>query len=183
MRRPLMRLHWRGESPRRSSPSKARRVAVTIPGRGTRPRMARPVVDLPDPDSPTTPSRSRPRSKETGDALAVEPDGRYRLLVDRADLEELVDDGTAESKVIPLIAEEVEVGKRQVESGKVRIRKGVVDPRGNGRRPDSTERWSRSSGWRSTGRSTGRSSCPPRRGRDDRAGGRGSACRREAARS
>ena len=34
-------------------------------GGGISPMMARPVVDLPEPDSPTMPSRSRPSEKET----------------------------------------------------------------------------------------------------------------------
>ena len=36
---------------------------MTSPGGGVRPRMARPVCDLPEPDSPTMPSRSRPSVK------------------------------------------------------------------------------------------------------------------------
>ncbi len=74
------------------------------------------------------------------DGLAAEPDGRYRLLVARADLErpgvrgtvgataDRADGGAdaAETTVIPLVAEEIEVGKRKVEGGKVRVKKGVV---------------------------------------------------------
>src|SRR5947209_3457403 len=47
---------------RSTSPSR-RRAAVTLPGGGTRRRIALPVIDLPDPDSPTRPTFSRPRVK------------------------------------------------------------------------------------------------------------------------
>ena len=45
----------------RSVLSKVIRRALTIPGRGIRPKIARPKVDFPDPDSPTMPNRSRPK--------------------------------------------------------------------------------------------------------------------------
>jgi uncharacterized protein (TIGR02271 family) len=60
------------------------------------------------------------------DCLAAEPDGRYRLLVGRADLEDLSVEEATHDEVIPIVAEEVEVGKRKVERGKVRVRKGVT---------------------------------------------------------
>ena len=44
---------------------KSIRSALTSPGRGMSFRMARPRVDLPEPDSPTMPSFSRPSSKLT----------------------------------------------------------------------------------------------------------------------
>src|SRR6185369_15941717 len=50
---------------RRSIPSKVSRRAVTCPGGGTSRRMARPVIDFPEPDSPTIPSFSRPTTKLT----------------------------------------------------------------------------------------------------------------------
>ena len=51
--------------------------------------------------------------------LVAEADGRYRLLAgpDGAEVEEVV---------VPVVAEEVEVGKRKVERGRVRVHKGVA---------------------------------------------------------
>ena len=46
-------------------PSKIRRSALTTPGAGTSRSIARPTVDLPEPDSPTMPSFSRPSVNET----------------------------------------------------------------------------------------------------------------------
>lgn len=66
------------------------------------------------------------------DALVAEPDGRYRLRVGRAYLDAADAEGegvavgsTDEEAFIPIVVEEVAVGKRRVESGRVRIRKGV----------------------------------------------------------
>src|SRR5215470_6495173 len=58
---------------RRSMPSKASRFAVTPPGGGTSRRMARPVIDFPEPDSPTMPSFSRPTSKLTPRTASTVP--------------------------------------------------------------------------------------------------------------
>lgn len=57
----------------------------------------------------------------SADCLVAEADGRYRLTLPRADLDGI----SAEETVIPVVAEEVEVGKRTVERGRVRVRKGV----------------------------------------------------------
>ena len=65
MRRPRTARSVASSARRRSVPAKLRRSALTSPGDGTRRRMARPTVDLPEPDSPTMPSFSRPRVKET----------------------------------------------------------------------------------------------------------------------
>ena len=54
----------RSEAPIRSMPSKSMRSAVIV-AVGSSFRSARPIVDLPDPLSPTIPSRSRPSGKET----------------------------------------------------------------------------------------------------------------------
>lgn len=53
------------------------------------------------------------------DRLVAEADGCYRLASGRAGLDEV-------ETVVPLVAEEVEVGKRTVERGRVRVRKGVT---------------------------------------------------------
>jgi hypothetical protein len=52
---------------RASGPSRrsASAFAVTRPGGRISRRIARPVIDLPDPDSPTIPSRSRPSVNDT----------------------------------------------------------------------------------------------------------------------
>src|SRR6185436_3901585 len=66
---------------RRSIPSKVSRRAVTCPGGGTSRRMARPVIDFPEPDSPTIPSFSRPTSKltpRTASTAATRPGKRTR---------------------------------------------------------------------------------------------------------
>ncbi len=65
MRMPRRARHWRGVARLRSMPSKASRSAVARPGGGVRPKIARPVWLLPEPLSPTIPSRSRPRVKLT----------------------------------------------------------------------------------------------------------------------
>src|SRR3546814_8866086 len=54
-------------------PSNSRRFALTMPGLLTRRRMARPVIDLPEPDSPTMPSFSRPSEKETPRTASTSP--------------------------------------------------------------------------------------------------------------
>lgn len=56
------------------------------------------------------------------DRLVAEADGRYRLEGSRTDLEAVSE---TEGAVIPLVREELEVGKRRVERGRVRVRKGV----------------------------------------------------------
>lgn len=64
------------------------------------------------------------------DGLVAEDDGRYRLTLARGALESASTSGAAEVEaeeaVIPLVAEEVEVGKRRVERGRVRVKKGVA---------------------------------------------------------
>src|SRR5262249_35227979 len=63
----------------RSIPSNSRRRAVTRPGCGTKRRMARPVIDFPEPDSPTIPSFSRPTVKltpRTASTVATRPGKR-----------------------------------------------------------------------------------------------------------
>jgi uncharacterized protein (TIGR02271 family) len=57
--------------------------------------------------------------------LADGPDGSLRLRVSRAELDGLASGARVEEAVIPLVAEEVEIGKRKVERGKVRVNKGV----------------------------------------------------------
>src|SRR5262245_29372427 len=78
---------------RRSTPSNASRFAVTRPGGGTSRRTARPVIDFPEPDSPTMPSFSRPTSKltpRTASTVASRPGNRtqrsstVRIAVTRA---------------------------------------------------------------------------------------------------
>ena len=54
----------RSEAPIRSVPWKSIRSAVIV-AVGSSFKSARPIVDLPDPLSPTIPSRSRPRVKDT----------------------------------------------------------------------------------------------------------------------
>ena len=56
------------------------------------------------------------------DRLVAEADGRYRLEGSRTDLDAVSE---TEEAVIPVVAEEVEVGKRRVERGRVRVKKGV----------------------------------------------------------
>ena len=65
IRAPRILRNVRGEAFRRSMPSNAILFASMRPLRAVRPRMARPVWDLPEPDSPTMPRRSRPSVKET----------------------------------------------------------------------------------------------------------------------
>ncbi len=50
----------------KSIPSKRMALACTSPGSGISRKMARPVIDLPEPDSPTMPSFSRPRPQVEG---------------------------------------------------------------------------------------------------------------------
>ena len=60
---------------RRSTPSKASRRAAMRPFRARSPSSARPVCDFPDPDSPTIPSFSRPRTKLTSRTAGTGPRG------------------------------------------------------------------------------------------------------------
>lgn len=65
------------------------------------------------------------KARVPADRLILEADGRYRLEGGRADLEAIDTASEVEESVIPVVAEEVEVGKRKVERGRVRVRKGV----------------------------------------------------------
>ena len=58
---------------RRSMPSNSSFLAVIFACGGVRPMMARPVWDLPEPDSPTMPRRSRPSSKLTPRTASTAP--------------------------------------------------------------------------------------------------------------
>src|SRR5262249_4891740 len=53
-----------GSSVRRSVPRSDIRLARTLPGDGTNPMTARAVMVLPEPDSPTSATRSAPTAKE-----------------------------------------------------------------------------------------------------------------------
>src|SRR3954462_12432585 len=58
------------------------------------------------------------------DALHRLPDGGYRLSLGGTDLNELsaaVENAAGKRVVIPVVSEELAVGKREVEAGKVRI--------------------------------------------------------------
>lgn len=58
------------------------------------------------------------------------PDGSYRLLLGGTDLDELsaaVSGAGGAAAVIPVVAEDIEVGKQTVESGRVRVRKTVEE--------------------------------------------------------
>ena len=61
------------DAPRRSIPSNSSFLAVTRPDGGVSPRIALPVCDLPDPLSPTIPSRSRPSVKDTSRTTRTGP--------------------------------------------------------------------------------------------------------------
>ena len=54
-----------GEQVSKSVSPKRMREARTRASGGVKPMMARPVCDLPEPDSPTIPKRSRPNEKLT----------------------------------------------------------------------------------------------------------------------
>ena len=58
MRRPRIACISRAFRPVSSRPSKRTEPETTRPGGSTRPRIENPVTDLPDPDSPTSPSTS-----------------------------------------------------------------------------------------------------------------------------
>ena len=76
IRAPRNRRHVAGVAARRSMPSKSSVVAVARPGGGVSPRIARPVWLLPEPLSPTMPSRSRPSEKLTPRTTS---DGPWRV--------------------------------------------------------------------------------------------------------
>ena len=67
----------RAEQRRRSMPLNSSRCAETRPSGAVRPRMARPVCVLPEPDSPTMPRRSRPSVNETPRTASVVPPSRF----------------------------------------------------------------------------------------------------------
>jgi len=62
------------------------------------------------------------------DMLTLRADGRYNLALNAAELmAKASQDGTQQTTVIPIIEEEVLINKRQVETGKVRIKKVVQE--------------------------------------------------------
>ena len=76
MRPPRSSRLCRGVQCRRSTPLNASRLAATRASGAVRPRIARPVCVLPEPDSPTMPSRSRPSVNETPRTASVRPPSR-----------------------------------------------------------------------------------------------------------
>src|SRR5688500_14433092 len=78
MRLPRISRHCCALRPSRLWPWNASLLAVTLPG--VRPRMARPVCDLPDPDSPTIASFSRPMAKLTSRTACTSPTGVLNLM-------------------------------------------------------------------------------------------------------
>ena len=91
-------------------PSKVSRLAVTSPGGGVRPRMARPVCDLPEPDSPTMPRRSRPREKETPRTASTDAGAEVKANPQIFDLEKRLRHlrGLRVEDVAQAVAEQVE---------------------------------------------------------------------------
>src|SRR5574343_1412550 len=79
MRRPRIARICAALACRRSTSANCKRVASTFALRGCSPSKALPTVDLPEPDSPTMPSFSRPSANETPrTALEVLPSGEVK---------------------------------------------------------------------------------------------------------
>ena len=57
--------------------------------------------------------------------LMLQEDGSYALALSAVELIRLANAEATDEVVVPVVAEEVEVGKRRVETGKVRVRKTV----------------------------------------------------------
>ena len=79
IRAPRMSRICRSDADSRSIPSNSMRRASIRPLRAVRRSRARPVWDLPDPDSPTIPSRSRPSSNETPRTASTGPRGVVKV--------------------------------------------------------------------------------------------------------
>jgi hypothetical protein len=73
MRAPRIARIRRSDSVVSSVPSKRMAFAAIRPGGRISRRIARPVSDLPDPDSPTIPRRSRPSVKPTPRTASTRP--------------------------------------------------------------------------------------------------------------
>jgi hypothetical protein len=79
MRAPRIARRVRLDAVSRSIPSKDSRFASSRALGGSRRRMDRPVSDLPDPLSPTMPSRSRPSAKDTPRTARNGPFGVWKV--------------------------------------------------------------------------------------------------------